>query len=377
MKVGLLTFHRADSYGANLQAYALYSVLNQFGCDVEIIDYRCNAIEDVYKPAGFPKIRKNMVAFIKSVFVYLCVHKDELRKIENFNKFRSNMKMSLPVRGIDDKKEIEKKYDIVITGSDQIWNSELTHGPNDWYCYRKESKSKLVVASYAGSAGSVRNFSKYENCFAQILRKYDFIGVREDDLQQYLKKILNCEVYQTIDPTLLIDSSVWDKLAGEKPLIEEDYILNFDVQINSISEKFAKLYAREKNKKIVVLDANTLTIGRKVAIRDAGPLEFLNIVKFADAVVSSSFHGIALSIALHKKIFPALHPTTGARMYSLLENLGLANQVIHSDEDYLKALEREEVDYSDVEEKLQSIRKDSLDYLCLIVDRNDWKAVEK
>lgn len=369
MKIGILTFHRADSYGANLQAYALYRVLKKCGCDTEIIDYRCNAIEEVYKPATFPKIRKNIVAFIKSVFIYYCVHKDALKKIEKFDKFRSNMLMSVPVLTQEDKKVIENRYDIVLTGSDQIWNSKLTHGPDDWYCYRKQLKSDLVLASYAASAGSVKNFLKYEDFYVPILKQYDYIAVREDDLQRYLQKKLNCKVYQTIDPTLLIDNSVWNKLAGETPLIEEKYIFNFDVQKNNVSENFAEIYAKKNKRKIVVFDANTLTIGNKIAVRDAGPLEFLNVIKFADAVVSSSFHGIALSIALHKKIFPSLHPTTGARMFSLLNSLGLKNQVIYSSNDYSKAIEVEDVDYSYVEERLHDIRRKSMDYLSLILER--------
>lgn len=367
MKVGILTFHKANSYGANLQAYALYNVLHQLGCDVEIIDYRCKAIEDVYKSECFPKIRKNIVAYIRNVFIYSCVHKDDLKKINQFNKFRSRMNMSTSVLTMKDKISIEQRYDIIITGSDQIWNTKLTKGPNDWYCYKKQSNEQLVVASYAASVGSVVNFSENEKYFLPILKEYNYIGVRENDLQQYLQDKLKCKVYQTLDPTLLIDNCVWDKLAGDTPIVEGNYILNFDVQKNLVSEKFAELYAEKNNRKIVVFDVHTLSFGRKIAVRDAGPIEFLNIIKFADAIVSSSFHGIALSISFHKKIFPSLHPTTGVRVLSLLKNLGLEEQVIYSSSDYMKALKNGDIDYLKVENKLSSLRKDSMSYLFSIV----------
>ena len=39
-KIGILTFHYADNYGAVLQAYALRKVLNTFeDCEAEIINY--------------------------------------------------------------------------------------------------------------------------------------------------------------------------------------------------------------------------------------------------------------------------------------------------------------------------------------------------
>lgn len=48
MKVGILTFHRAENFGAALQVYALQSFLQKKGCDVDVIDYRNLAIESMY-----------------------------------------------------------------------------------------------------------------------------------------------------------------------------------------------------------------------------------------------------------------------------------------------------------------------------------------
>ena len=38
MKVGIVTFHRAENFGATLQAYALHFVLKKLGHNVTIID---------------------------------------------------------------------------------------------------------------------------------------------------------------------------------------------------------------------------------------------------------------------------------------------------------------------------------------------------
>lgn len=372
MKVGIVTFHRADSYGANLQLYALYITLRKLGCDPEIVDYRCKAIENIYKARKFPKIRKNILAYIWNIYIYVCTHRDELKKIENFNQFRNTMKMSESFEDINKKKVIEKRYDLLVTGSDQVWSATLTGGPNEWYCYKRETSHDIKIAAYAASAGSVKKFDENKEFYLPILQFYDYISVRENDLQEYLQKNLNNKhIYRTIDPTLLVDFSIWEQLAGEKPLIKEKYIFNFDVQANDVSRGFAKYYASKTRSKIVVFNSDALTIGKTIAVRDAGPLQFLNIIKFADAVVTSSFHGMALSIALHKRMYPSLHPTTGARARSLLDNLGMSDRVIYDVKDYPRAECLPEIDYSLIDTRLIALRQESMTYLKSIVHRKD------
>ena len=47
-KIGIITFHRAKNYGAVLQAYALQHTLKQLGSDCEIVDYKCENIDNGY-----------------------------------------------------------------------------------------------------------------------------------------------------------------------------------------------------------------------------------------------------------------------------------------------------------------------------------------
>ena len=55
MRIGILTFHRAHSYGAVLQCYALQQTLAQMEHEVWVIDYRQPYIENLYyKVLKFP-----------------------------------------------------------------------------------------------------------------------------------------------------------------------------------------------------------------------------------------------------------------------------------------------------------------------------------
>lgn len=62
MRIGILTFHNANNYGAVLQAYCLQETLRRIGFDVEIVDYRNPLIESRMHPFSFsPKFRSILV----------------------------------------------------------------------------------------------------------------------------------------------------------------------------------------------------------------------------------------------------------------------------------------------------------------------------
>lgn len=67
MRIGILTFHRADNLGAVWQAYALQKYLMISGHDVDIIDYRCTSIETVYMPFYYSDILKRCVGWNASI----------------------------------------------------------------------------------------------------------------------------------------------------------------------------------------------------------------------------------------------------------------------------------------------------------------------
>ena len=75
-KIGIITFHRAKNYGAVLQAYALQHTLEQLGSDCEIVDYKCENIDNGYKPFQFSKTDP-----IKSILKSLVMYRKRAKKI--------------------------------------------------------------------------------------------------------------------------------------------------------------------------------------------------------------------------------------------------------------------------------------------------------
>ena len=54
-RVGVITFHDYDNYGAILQSYALQRKLKEMGTYPEIIDYRCDYISNPFRLVNLKK----------------------------------------------------------------------------------------------------------------------------------------------------------------------------------------------------------------------------------------------------------------------------------------------------------------------------------
>ena len=81
MKIGIVTFQRADNQGALLQCYALYSYIKKLESNTEIIDYRNNNIEKVYKI--FP-ISKNPKLMARNWIRGICQYSSLKKRHKNF-----------------------------------------------------------------------------------------------------------------------------------------------------------------------------------------------------------------------------------------------------------------------------------------------------
>ena len=73
MKIGIITFHAANNFGAVLQAYALCRTINEFGCEARVVNYRPEYLVGPYNRLG----RRPW-----------CVW-DNLKRINKFNRFPS------------------------------------------------------------------------------------------------------------------------------------------------------------------------------------------------------------------------------------------------------------------------------------------------
>ena len=319
MKIGILTFHMADNYGAILQAYALKEIIKSIENDVEIINYKQHSIEKNYKIIVFYKnnIFKSLIANI----VYFRTRIIKKRKFNNFRKMYLNItskvyKNSYSING----------KDIYIVGSDQVWNGNITNYDTTFFLDFCNKSNKKI--SYAASIGKDTLTVKDLDFIKNNISNLDFISVRESTVIDTLKELTNKEIVRCLDPTLLINKNDWDKFIYNTK-INGNYLLIYSLTENQEILNVAKIISKKLNLNVLYIN-DTI---RKVRygfkkVKQVGPEDFLSLIKNAYFVVTDSFHGTAFSIIFNKDFITVPHKTTGSRMISLLNLLKLDSRII-------------------------------------------------
>ena len=256
-------------------------------------------------------------------------------------------------------------FDAIIVGSDQIWNPEITNGGLDRFYTLDFKSDRIRKISYAASFS--QNHITQNDTFTLVerLRSFQAISVREEDLKSYLSAFCNLPIDVVLDPTLLLIKRQWVELMPKQRIITERYVL---------------LYQARGEKKKILAQATNLADKLHAKVYDASgmnyrinkhgkqyvsPIEFLNLVYFAEAIVTISFHGTALSLILEKPFFSiCLNDGRDGRVENLLKTVGLLQQLKTSED----VLDFPIIDYSQIESCLEGKRKESLLFLNKALD---------
>ncbi len=365
MKIGILTFHRADNYGALLQAYALQTTLENMGHAVDIIDYRCTPLEQDYVRLYrlCPPLRRNLLLWSCEVWRrmmnFSCLHS----KKEHCDNFRNEyLHMTKSLHSDTDRALAENQYDVIFTGSDQIWSPVLTHGKDDWYAFKRQN-GHCVVAAYGASVGNLDRFISTYSEYKEDLQQYNLISVREKDIQEFLQTQLNKEVSLVVDPTLLIEGEKWTTIGNTVKPIERPYVLFYGVIPCEEACEIALNVSRREKLMLVHFERNLKHVKNSYYAQGVGPAEFLNLVQNAKYVITSSFHGTVFSV-LYKKKFIAVPPKSlGSRLRTILQALNLEHRIVDMDGPGDVSILTQEIDYSEAFERLNQLRVRACDYI--------------
>ena len=186
--IGILTFHCSDNYGAMLQAYAMKTFLINNGQNARIIRYEPLSLTG--KHFLFPYIKQKTP--IHTAYWSFRGFLKNLKKGSNFKIQHDNMNKFRKKYLIKDEKKISPAQinslglDILILGSDQIWNPDITYGLDDMY-FGANFKGKKI--SYAASIGGSKLNSSYDTKMKKLITNLDSISVRESKVIDYIKAL--------------------------------------------------------------------------------------------------------------------------------------------------------------------------------------------
>ena len=359
-KIGIVTFHNAINYGAILQTFALSKAIEKTGNTCIVLNYECERI----KRGSKIKIRfKNPRQLARDLLYLPC---NLLRKVRFINFKRKNLVLTKRLT----KQQLQKynnQFDLFITGSDQVWNYQLTDFEKAFFLDFVNDNSKKY--SYAASFGFDFLPQEYRQEYKELLSYFNKISVREKAGVTILSK-LGIEACEVLDPTFLLEKNDWAKVFGDKK-IKEEYILVYSYT-SKILKDFAIKLSEHTNCKIIDISFSIKNLFNKRYISKVGigPKEFLSLLYNARYVVTNSFHGTALAINFNKPLFIEFLPPpskVNSRLENIIEIFELKGRII---EEGKKIAEYEPIDYGKVNLILQREREKSLAFLKSIIHEN-------
>lgn len=292
MKIGILTFHRAINYGAVMQAFSLQQKLqNDFPNDsIEIIDYNC-------KKREWFKLKCPLI------FMYRRSLKEGVQKIVQtkiFNKALKKLVLSESLISVSNKKVddyITKHYDVVIVGSDAVFNWKDLGLPNPYFLKDVKNKFKL---SYAASS-HLQNFydisNKDRTYLQEALNDFQYIGVRDDNTNDFVKMFLNNKnVQHNCDPTIFLDMK-FDQMDLIKKLKKHKFDFSkktiFIMLMKSDYAKYVRRYFGDEYQIVALMDGNKYA---DKYLYDLNPFEWAKVFKYGSFLITDYFHGTIMGL---------------------------------------------------------------------------------
>lgn len=330
MKIGIITMHKVLNFGSALQAYALQHKIEELGYECEIIDY-------LFPPRR--KKKKSIAFFLKglfSVFRSLIMGFPQKKKSRRFHEFYETYYKLSPITYNAETISINPPdYDVFMTGSDQVWNPRhIGVDSNFLLSFAPKGKPKI---SYASSFATSIIPEDKKNLYGRCLDDYQRISVREPSGVQLVKALSGKDADVCCDPVFLLDKEQWDEVSAKGKLKNgEKYILVYALyyMFDPYPELVRIIEHVQKTLDYKVYYLN----GRKEdafrpnskVLKSEGPAEFVQLIKNAEIVITSSFHGVAFSLIYDKPLMAIVRENdiTDSRISSLLDNLDAVGSIV-------------------------------------------------
>ena len=311
MQIGILTYHRSLNYGAVMQSAALAEQLKSHfpSANIEIIDYSSAKMDRYYKMITVYRGKESAIHLWKRIKMYRA-----------FQKGWKQLPLSKERLSTDDINEFEDwlddRYDILITGSDAVWNYSKRGIPNPYFLSGKTSAKRF---SYAASCNGL-GISSYDeiteeqrNYLKSSFEKFEYIGVRDEQTEKLVHAVCpTLQVYHNCDPSLLYgDLSGRDRTELKKKL-EKEYGFDPDkptiaFMLSNLNGGFRQEIAKHiKEKYGDKYQTVSIYSYNKYAdipyISDLTPQEWSIIFGLFDLTISKYFHGTMFSLLNHTPV---------------------------------------------------------------------------
>lgn len=360
MKICIITCHNVNNFGASLQATALCEYLCRLGHDAKVIDYM--PVRHPHHHHQRSRLRAILESSLfrpiaRSAYRYREYRRRDRRR--RFAEYLSTLPVTDRYSSLAQLRDDPPEADLYIAGSDQIWNPRLSNGRDPAF-YLDFGPDHVRRASYAASFASRRLPVDSLHLIQHQLARLDHISVRESSGLDILSSI-GYKGLQVVDPVFLLPRSCWDQAADRSEIRHKgSYILLYTFDAGPLITATARRISKETGLPVISVSPYHIK-GMKRNYCNAGPLEFLWLVRGASVILTESFHALAFAMIFHVPFFAfRRQENLNARITDFLSSLGLSRRLITSGTAPLPPLD---MDFSTPEAILEKMRETSADYI--------------
>lgn len=330
-KVGIITFHNSYNCGSMLESFAMQEIIKKRGGKSTIIDFSNKGQKDMYNVFIPNNSLKNIV---KNILVF--PHKKRIaRNNLLYEKFKKD-NFNLTNKSFSKMEELsDENFDVVIAGSDQIWNITIPDS-DDAYFLPWVKKAKKVAYSPSFGSKNILKYSTNPELYKKYLLDFNALSIRENNGKKWIKDLCDKDVDVLLDPTLLLQSSDYDKIADNDYKPNKDYIFfycpSFDIKIC----EFVKEISIKYNLDVIAWSTKSYyykfvsKYGFELVPYET-PALYLSLIKNAKLVITTSFHGTIFS-TIYKKNFITVKNggmyEDDDRVITLLDELNMQDRLL-------------------------------------------------
>jgi hypothetical protein len=321
VKIGILTFHFSDNFGAVLQCYCLQSALRALGVEVEVVDYHPPSLHrrfwqgwGVREGKFFERVTEQTLRFRHGRAAHAV-----------FEEFRSrHLRLSARCASAREVAAVVANYDAIITGSDQVWNN--LRDPVYFLEWEAPFHGKRI--SYAACCSVENPVSASLPGVGTWLRRIEALSVRNEVSRRVVERLCGRQAEIVADPTVLADIPPFDEVIQLPP---DDFILTYLLGSEIPGGHLPMLQAIRRavgNLPIVAVvlgNANpqSATWADRV-VWSASPACWLGLFRRASFVYTDSFHAVVYAARLARPFIAYYsEPWRAARLLDLGHRYGL------------------------------------------------------
>ncbi len=333
MRIGILTFHRSINYGAFMQCLALSHEMQKRLPDdeVEVVDYNSVIMENNYKVR--PRLNRHALG-----------HPLEFgQKIKRKKAFRRALRFLplSPEQIIDDGCDrvfdyIRGRYDLVVTGSDAVWNWIKRGFPNPYLLGFGDGPRRMSYGASAFGMGMKYLTDERKEKLSEWFSGYEYVGVRDEHTASLVRECSpEIKVEFNCDPTAFLDLDYVYSLLGEtretfRRRIYEKYHIPGDKRLICVMGTDRRLVRKIREKyrdthRVIAVFSETGA--EDVFMYDLDPLEWSLVFGLCDLTLTNFFHGTLLSLRNSTPVISIDHTDFGAggkgKMEDALERMDL------------------------------------------------------